>query len=257
MSFADDVRGFLPAALTLPDAFAQVFDWAEARGYGGRFPDAEAGDVTAQYLSIYPPDQMNEPGASYVLFRVDGPPLAEPIADEITTRCATIADAAGDGGKLALWLDDAGQQQFVIFNHGWPYVLTDDPLVALQFLGIGYSEPAALQDPSQTAAEQSETDMAFPPILPKDYCAFLLDQFAVVVPKRASDLGISIPLDDDLSDPARIWLEANTPEERPEDIPGMTAENPFIVPKDMIEIFGGEEGIAQLREIYPFVVVEK
>lgn len=256
MSFAEDVRAFLPPGLTLPDEFVAVFDWAEARGQLGRFTHSKADDITAHYLSIYPLEQMNELGASYVLFGVDTPPLAAPIPDEISSRCVSIADAAGDGGKLALWLDPADILQFVIFDHGWPYTLTDDPLVALQFLAIGYSEPASLFDPTQTAAEQRKTDYAEPAIMPLDYIAFLEATFGLTVPDRASDLGIVIPLDDDLSDPVRIWLEAHTPEEPPEDIPGMTAQNPLVISKEFADMLDADT-LATLQNSVPFVVIEE
>lgn len=208
MSFAENVRAKMPEALVLPDAFAAVFDWAEANGQKGRFTHTDAGE----YLSIYPLEVMNEPGASYVIFHAEGPPLAEPIPAEISARYVSIATAAGNGGKMGFWLGDAGVQQVVIFDHGWPYVLTSDPLVALQFLAMGYSEPAALKDPTMTAAAAAAYDDWDEPILPDGFHAFLKERFGVTPPTTAAALGITIPDYDDMSDPMRQWLDKHMPQ---------------------------------------------
>lgn len=203
MSFADDVRAKLPKALHLPEPFAAVFDWAEARNQVAKFNNASG----RSYLSIYPIDQLNADGASYLIFHAEGPPLAEPIPQDITARYASIATAAGDGGKMGFWLDDNGMQQVVIFNQGWPHVLTSDPLVALQFLAVGYPEPAAITDANLTAAETAKAEGYDTPLLADDYRAFLRDSFGVILPDTAAELGIVVPDDDDMSDPMRQWID--------------------------------------------------
>ena len=205
MSFADHVRAALPEALHLPDAFAVVFDWAEGHGHLGAFPKGQP------YVSLYPTALMNEPGASYLIFHPDGPPLATPIPEDIVQRYATIATAAGDGGTMGFWLDDTGKQQVVIFDHGWPYVLTDDPLKALLFLAIGYSEPAALTNASFTAQEAADDWGADTPLLPEAFRQFLQTQFGVTIPDRASDLGLAVPKYEDMTDPMRQWIRKLMP----------------------------------------------
>ncbi|NNE88773.1 MAG: hypothetical protein HKN27_11910 [Silicimonas sp.] len=206
MTFAQHVREALPAALHLPKAFADVFDWAEAAGQNATFPKGQP------FLSIYPLDQMNEPGASYLIFHPEGPPLAKPIPSEICERYATIATAAGDGGKMGFWLDDTGTQQIVIFDHGWPFVLTDDPIKALQFLSIGYPEPAALENASFLLREAVEYQGSEPPIVPTAFQEFITNHFGVDVPLRCSDLGLFIPEFEDMSDPMRQWMDRVRPQ---------------------------------------------
>lgn len=190
MSFAGDIRAALPPALHLPDAVAQTMDWLEAQDHGGTFTHGHE-----PFLGIYPSDLRDAPGASFVLFHHEaGPPFHDPPA-EVTARIASIAKIAGDGGTLALWADPSDIQKIVVFNHGIPYVLTEDPLIALQFLAIGYSEPGALIDPTLTAADQAHHDMVDPPLLPTAFRAFLEETFHVTIPARAADLGITIPPD--------------------------------------------------------------
>ncbi len=200
MSFVEEVRAQLPGEVTLPDAFATTFAWAESQGFVGQFPDGE------RYLSLYPPEMINAPGASYLLFHADGPPLADPVPTEITQRYASIASAAGDGGKMGFWLDDHAQQHIAIFDHGWPYVLTPDPLKALAFLAIGYPEPAALTKATMTASEAAEYDGADAPLIPTMFGDFLTGEFGIDIPKRASELGLRVP-DDDEDDPMRRWIK--------------------------------------------------
>ncbi|GAB5447069.1 hypothetical protein [Gymnodinialimonas sp.] len=250
MSFAADIRAALPPALHLPDAIARTMDWLEVQGHRGTF--THGGEP---FLGLYPPDLRDAPGASFVLFHYEaGPPFHEP-PNEVTARVASIAIIAGDGGTLALWADAADRQHIVVFNHGIPHVLTSDPLVALQFLAIGYSEPGALTDPTLTAEEQAAQDMAEPPLLPQAYRAFLESTFNVALPSRASDLGISIP-PDTAPDPIRDWLDQMMPEPDPTTIPGMTAENPYIMTAELREALG-DEGVAILRESYPHVIEEE
>lgn len=247
MSFANTIRTALPPALHLPDAIAQTMDWLEAQGHGGTF--THGGEP---FLGIYPPELRDAPGASFVLFHHEaGPPFHEPPED-VTARIASIAKIAGDGGTLALWVDPTDTQHLVVFSHGIPHVLTSDPLVALQFLAIGYTEPGALTDPSLTADQNAAQDRTEPPLLPTAYRTFVEGTFGVTIPPRASDLGIAIPADT-APDPIRDWLDQMMPEPDPATIPGMTAENPYILTRQLREILG-DDGVAILRESYPHVI---
>ena len=252
MSFADDYRAALPGGLHLPDAFAAVFDWAEARGQRGRFTHGDQAQVSNAFLSIYPLDVLEEPGASHVLLRFDTAPIHDPPTEALE-RYATFAQAAGDGGTLGFWRDDDGRQRIVVFDHGVPYILTDDPLVALQFLAIGYPKPAALTDAGLTALQAAEAWGAEEPILPDGFRGFLTARFGVTIPARAADLGIAIPQPDDMSDPVRRWLADLMPADDAVQ-PGLSADNPLIIDSGTAAIIG-PDGIARLRETIPFITV--
>lgn len=47
--------------------------------------------------------------------------------------------------------------------------------------------------------------------LPEAFQAFLQDSFGVSVPVRASDLGLAIPVYEDMSDPMRQWMNKVCP----------------------------------------------
>ncbi len=254
LSFADEVRARLPAALHLPDAFAAVFDWAEAQGQRDVFRRGDSADFGSHYLSIYPLDQMEAAGASYVIFNFEaGPPIHAP-SEAMLARIATVAKIAGDGGRLGFWCDDDGMQWVVVFNHGIPYVLTADPVVAVQFLGLGYPEPACLEDPTVSPEEEMAYPGAPPLVVPQGYRDFLTARFGRPLPRTAADLGLRIPASGD-PDPLRDWIEAETPASDPSTVPGLTAENPFVVSADLAAKLG-PEGLAAMRSAYPFVKIE-
>jgi hypothetical protein len=252
MSFADEIRSRLPDGMHLPDVFGQTFDWLESQGWAGIFKRADQEVFSSRYLSIYPPEMMNEYGASIVLFRFEaGPPMHAPPED-VVARITTIAKIAGDGGTLSLWLDPEGKQHFVVFNHGTPYLLCDDPLVALQFLALGYMEPGSLEDPTVMPLEDANGDDIHPP---HAFRAFLTETFGVTLPERASDLGITIPPETD-PDPVRDWLAAAMP---PPDLslsPGLTPETPFVITAKVRAMLT-EEDIATLRKNVPYVIEEE
>lgn len=263
MSFANEVRARLPKGMHLPAPFAQTFDWLEAQGWDVSHDRPKDDPFTARSLLIYPLSEQMNPDASYVTFSFEPAPPIHAPPPEVTERLVTIGVIAGDGGTLSLWLDDAGKQWIAVFNHGNPYVLTDDPLVALQFLALGYPEPAALQDPTLTPSEVAERDLCDPPLLPQAFRGFLHDTFGVTLPPRASDLGITIP-PFDAPDPLRDWLDihAPVPDLPPEltfdldNMPGQTPENPYIVTKEFREIVG-DDGVEALRSIYKFMIEEE
>lgn len=217
MSHADAVRAALPGGMHLPAPFAQTFDWIEAQGWTDTIPNRDPDDLSARNLYIYPETERNSPAASIVVFGfMAGPPMHAPPPEAIA-RVTTLATIAGDGGTLSLWLDDDGKQWIVVFDHGWPYVLTDDPVVALQFLAIGYGEPAAITDPTLTADEDAlrrgaEPGWNYPLILPNAFREFVTGTFGVTLPQRASELGIVLP-DDDAMDPVRSWMSTIEPDD--------------------------------------------
>ncbi|MEX3017181.1 hypothetical protein [Gymnodinialimonas hymeniacidonis] len=262
MSFSDTFKAQLPNGMSLPDAFADTFDWLEAQGWAGQLtyhPDPES--FARNYLSIYPPKKMEHPNASFVLFSFEaGPPLAQPPKD-VKDRFVKLATIAGDGGILALWLDEKDAQHFVVFNHGIPHVLTQDPLVALQFLAIGYPEPAAA-NPNLTAEEQALQDGGDPPLLPEAFRSFLEERFDVVIPARASDLGIVVPADD-ASDPVRDYLDRFMPEDSSAAAPhiefsmlGLVPDQPFAITPELRSVLSDAQFDA-IRQAFPYISEEE
>jgi len=252
--FSNEVRARLPEVLHLPDAFAAVFDWAEEQGQRGVFRNRDSADFGAHYLSIYPPDAIDADGASYVIFNFElGPPIHAP-SEAMLARMATVARISGDGGRLGFWCDDDGKQWVVVFDHGWPHVLTDDPMAALQFLAIGYPEPACVQDANLTAEAQAARDYGSAPLLPVAYRDFLSGTFGCAVPPTAAELGLRIPAPED-PDPLRGWMAAETPAPDRSRVPGLTAGNTIVVTADLAASLGPER-LAAIRSTYPFVKIE-
>lgn len=255
MTFAEEVTARLPDGLHLPEAFAATFGWAEAQGFAVTHDRPMDDPFRQRSLLIYPPSLRDAPGASYVAFSFEpGPPLHAP-PPEVVRRIVTLAVIAGDGGTLSLWLDDSGTQWIVVFDHGIPFVLTDDPLVALQFLAIGYPEPAAIGDATRTAAEIAARDGWEPPLPPAAFRAFLTDRFGVKTPDRASDLGITIP-PGDAPDPIRDWLDVHMPEPDALPLPGSSPDHPFIITRDLRDLLD-DQTLQGLRDAYDYVVEEE
>ncbi len=262
MSFSSAFKAHMPANMVLPDAFADTFDWLEAQGWGGQLTyHPDPGSFAQNYLSIYPAKQMDHPNGSFVLFSYEaGPPLAQP-PDDVKNRFVKLATIAGDGGILALWLDDDGAQHFVLFNHGIPHVLTQDPVIALQFLAIGYPEPAA-SNPKLTADEQAKQDGGGPPLLPMAFRSFLEERFHVTIPDRASDLGIHVP-PDEATDQVRDYLDRAMPIDTLADIAtgdfnmlGLVPEQPFVISAALRDILS-EEQLDAIRQSFPYISEEE
>jgi hypothetical protein len=253
-SFADEVRARLPAALHLPDAFAAVLDWAEAQGWRDVFRRGDSADFGSHFLSIYPPDQMDAPGASYVIFNFEaGPPIHAPT-EPMLARIATVAKIAGDGGRLGFWCDEDGKQWVVVFDHGVPYVLTDDPVAAVQFLGLGYPEPACLEDATLSPEQVTAYRRAPPILLPQAYRDFLTTRFGHPLPRTAADLGITIPAPE-APDALRDWMEAEIPTTPASVVPGSSPDAPFIITKAMQAVLDGP-AIAVLQASFDHVEIE-
>lgn len=224
-SFVQNLSALMPDGITLRLELIEAFDWMEAQGWHHIRNNGAPED---HWLSIYPPEFNSHPVASYVTFGGTTLPYTghwsapDPSVD---ARIAEIAQTSGDGGRVAIWLDDAGKQQFVHIGHDTLGVITDDPFVLLQFLAMGYPEPGDLADTSITPLQatldyhgvSSITD--FPadeqPLLPTALQAFLKERFILDIPATARDLGITdFPEyhDTDTKDPFALWIAASTPE---------------------------------------------
>ncbi|QUJ76083.1 hypothetical protein KDD17_14320 [Sulfitobacter albidus] len=218
--FADALTSMLHPGMALPPALIQTFDWIEAQGWTISRGDAPQD----QGLHIYPPELVVDPATSHAAF--GGSPYGfsdhwETPDPAVDARVADIAETAGDGGRAALWLDDTGKQWFVHLGHDTLGTITDDPVVFLHFLAMGYPEPGALSrtdiTPLQAAQDYHGTDDLPPedqPIAPQALQAFLAENFPRPAAQTARDLGIadfSAYDDADSTDPFVRWVAEVTP----------------------------------------------
>ncbi|MBB3994048.1 hypothetical protein GGR95_001689 [Sulfitobacter undariae] len=224
-TFAQNLTSLMPTGITLAPELIEAFDWLEDQGWH-RVRDG--GQPEDHWLSIYPEDQRNQAGASYVVFGGTTLPFTSHCSapnPDVDNRIAEIATTAGDGGRAAIWLDEHGKQQFIQLGHDNASIITDDPLVFLQYLAMGYPEPGALEGtditPLQSALEYhgfgSASDFApnLSPILPIAFQGFLQNRFNLDIPATARDLGIKDFVeynDEGTTDPFALWLTSVTPE---------------------------------------------
>lgn len=220
-TFSEKLTELLHPGMTLAPELVQTFDWLEEQGW---MQVRKGGQPEDHWLSIYPAHERDLPSASHVVFGGTTLPFTHhwstPDSD-IDARIAEIATTSGDGGRAALWLDENGKQQFVHLGHDNMGLLTDDPLVFLQFLGIGYPEPGALTKTGITPDEQFEQHGTglfsgdTGPIYPVAFQKFLKDRFDLDMPATAQELGIKDfqqDIDDASTNPFVRWVIAVTPE---------------------------------------------
>lgn len=222
--FAQNLTSLMPDGITLPPELIETFDWMEDQGW---HHIRDTGAPEDHWLSFYPAEHLNNPVASYVTFGGSTLPFTghwsapDPNVD---ARIAEIAETSGDGGRVAIWLDEAGKQHFVHIGHDTLGVITDDPLILLQFLAMGYPEAGALDDTALTPLQAtldyhgvsnvSEFADDEQPVVPTALQGFLKDRFDLDMPATAHDLGITnFPeYQTDTSDPFATWVNAATPE---------------------------------------------
>ncbi|MBT0957619.1 hypothetical protein IV417_09485 [Alphaproteobacteria bacterium KMM 3653] len=232
MRYSEVIRTELPEGMTLPAEIAETMDWLEAQGYGDVVTAQGLSGAAARFVSIYPPALRDAPGASYAFFNTSGLrytqfwEVPDPALD---ARLYEIAAIAGDGGRAALWLDDAGKQWIVSIGHDEIGVISDDPKVFLAFLAIGYAEPAWLSEPDASpmeifleengyaTLEEMEADYGEEveaPIAPEAFRAFLEERFDITVPQTAAEIGLTgFASYGDLNsdDPFAAWVAQTTP----------------------------------------------
>ncbi|MEQ6202813.1 hypothetical protein ABMC88_07135 [Sulfitobacter sp. HNIBRBA2951] len=224
-TFARSLSQLMPDWVVLPPELIETFDWMEDQGWlvtrGTATPDAHS-------LRIYPAQHHHHPVASHLAFGGTTLPYTEHWATPdpaIDNRIAEIAEISGDGGRAAIWLDDDGKQWFVHLGHDSVGVITDDPLVLLQFFAMGYPEPGYLPQTDVTPVQAFldyhgvETLADFgpdeQPLLPTEFQEFLKERFALTLPATAADLGIAaFPeyADTSTKDPFAQWINSVTPE---------------------------------------------
>lgn|GEM_PF-1096866 len=223
-TFARNLASLMPDGISLPPQLIETFDWLEDQGglvvHGSGAPEDHA-------LMLYPKELKNHPFKCHFAFvgtaltYTDHWPTPDPVID---ARIAEIAETSGDGGRLAIWLDDEGKQQFVHIGHETLGVITDDPLVLLQFIAMGYPEPGFLPQTDMTPMECYLADQGVArledltpedrPVMPTAFQAFLNQRFNLAIPATACDLGITdFPEyhDTDTSDPFARWIASATP----------------------------------------------
>ncbi len=221
----------MSSGITLPPELIETFDWLQDQGW---LHIRDGGAPQDHWLSVYPSQFLTHPVASYVVFGgTDIPytnhwPEPDPNVDD---RLAEIAETSGDGGRVAIWLDETGKQQFVHIGHDSLGVITDDPLVLLQFLAMGYPAPGALTQtditPLQATLEHHDIitlDELGPddqPIAPTKLQGFLKQRFDLSMPETAHNLGINNFAEyqcPHTTDPFAKWITSVTPEPTEADI---------------------------------------
>lgn len=220
-TFAQNLTALMPAGITLAPELVETFDWMEDQGW---HHIRDGGAAEDHWLSLYPTKFLGHPGASHVTF--GGTTLLytghwpAPNAT-VDARIAEIGETSGDGGRVAIWLDDTDKQQFVHIGHDSIGIITDDPRVLLQFLAMGYPEPGYLPQtnitPIQAALNHHGSEFApdEQPVVPTALQGFLKQRFDLDIPATARDLGImdfSEYGDAQTSDPFARWLTSVTPE---------------------------------------------
>ncbi|MEH6645328.1 hypothetical protein [Sulfitobacter sp.] len=224
-TFAQNLASLMPNGITLPIELVEAFGWLEDQGWHNI---RGAGAPEDHWLSIYPSDLLNHPVSCHVIFGGTSLPYTDHWATPdptIDARIAEIGETSGDGGRVAIWLDEAGNQQFVHIGHSSLGVITDDPLILLQFFAMGYPEPGTLERTDITPVQAildthgiADLEALGPndqPIIPEAFQTFLKQRFGVDIPTAARDLGITNFAqyhDSDTTDPFARWIATASPE---------------------------------------------
>ena len=224
-TFTKTLTSLMPQGMTLAPELAKTFDWMESQGW---MMIHEPGDPLDHWMPIYPPSIEEKSNTSFVSFGTSGLAYTghwstpNPAVD---ARIFEIATTSGDGGRAAIWIDDAGKQWFVHLGHDALGVISDDPLVLLQWLAMGYHEPGALEITDITplaslleyhgyeSTDEFEEDEGLT-IPPTDFQAFLTAEFGTTAPETAHALGIAefdYYGDEESNDPLVKWIISVTP----------------------------------------------
>lgn len=204
--FSQNLATLLPADISLPPQLVETFDWMEDQGWLSVRGNGAPQD---HRLSLYPPQVHDDPLIHCVTFGGTVVPFTEHWSTpdpDVDTCIAEIAEISGEGGRIAIWRDGTGKQQFVHINHNSVGVITDDPLVLLQVLASCYPKQGCLR----------QTDIVPEP---NAFQQFLKHQFGLDMP--ASDIGIiEFPPypDTATADPFAQWLAASLPAPEPDDL---------------------------------------
>lgn len=223
-TFAKNLMTLMPNGFTMPPELIETFDWLEDNA---ELIVHRTGQPQDHALSLYTEEYKFHPAKSH--FGFVGTVLTytghwETPDPAIDARLFEFGETSGDGGRLAIWRDESGKQQFVNIGHDTLGVITDDPLVLLQFIAMGYPEPGYLPETDQTPLAcflgdpgvDSIDDLPIKerPVFPTAFQQFLKDRFDLDIPATARDLGITnFPgYHDDTTDPFANWIAAITPQ---------------------------------------------
>ncbi|WP_298858751.1 hypothetical protein [uncultured Sulfitobacter sp.] len=224
-TFAQNLMKLAPDWVTLPPELVEVLNWLDIV-QGNQIIRGDAPRNCS--LSIMTLGYWGHPTRSYFHFG-----KATPASDGIWSdtsigfgdRLFEIAETSSDGGRIAIWLDEEGKQQYVHIGHKTLGVITDDPVVFLQFIAMGYPEPGSLMrtDITPVAAYLEHRGLVRledfrpdeQPVYPVALQGFLKERFDLDMPATARDLGITdFPEygDDSTNDPFARWINEATPE---------------------------------------------
>lgn len=208
----------MPDWVVLAPELIETFDWLEQQGW---LKIRGTGQPEEYRLTIYPPDYAYYPVSSYMAFGGSVLPYTGHWSTpdpQINSHIAEIAETSGDGGRVAIWRDAAGKQQFVHIGHDTIGTITDDPLILLQFLAMGYPAAGSLERTDLTpiqafleyhgVATLSDFGPDEQPVLPIAFQEFLKKQFNLDMPATARDIGIqdfAAYGDTDSTDPFVQW----------------------------------------------------
>lgn len=223
--FSRVVSEYLPDGVSLPPALVKTFNWLERQGC---YHVLEDGENPEDYiLSIYPLDDDNAAeNASMVAFHPEVSAFTQdwPVPDpRIDAQIITLATTSTNGARAVMWIDDNGKKWFAHLGRDTLGLISDNPLVMLQFLAMGYREPGQLTttdvSPLQEALQYhniADTPGADAPFVdvaetvpPLALQTFLKREFKLSIPETARDLGIADFTqfgDPDSTDPFANWI---------------------------------------------------
>ena len=208
MSFATAMNAALPAGMHYPVELHALFNWLEAEGH---VKDGRAG-LTPPGVHPHKYDEKTDRlivshGTDIHFFPQEGPWGALP-----PQRVHVFARSGGDGSRLALWKDDAGECRVVHLGSGsgsvWWGCVGETPLDLLRLLAIGYPEIAFPEQFSRKPQELKEIEFRAPNAA---YQAWVTATFDVAIPEYGTDICPKDPCWDDESseDPFWQYLDAN------------------------------------------------
>lgn len=206
MSYADDMAGRLPTAMSLPDAFRALFDWIEANGFfmaSAAYPGDRLGLLGTEA-------EVHSDGVTAILFRIATPEQAREFGEawfgsavpDVEGRLVPFARTGGDGSHAALWLDENDQVQIAhLGSEGLVCLLGQSPLDFLRLLAIGYEEISGecLDAPGEPPGLTGRNAA---------YRVWLIERYATTVPDTAAAILDEVPdaLSDTSDDPFWRWV---------------------------------------------------
>jgi hypothetical protein len=219
--FVATMLASFPSEMTVPDPLKQYFAWIEAQGLDRNF-DGEG----YKYAIIDPAAEESclglEPvDPDYGKYWLGG---SQPADQQ---RLAPFCRTGGDGSRAALWLDDAGETQFVHLGSGSGSVMVGimvpNAVDFLRVLAIGYDELCWGQQYGMTPDEiflaehpdiddydEDELEHVRRPVEHSALRQWVIETFGGDIPKTADAIIPALPsMDADHSDdPFWKWIRS-------------------------------------------------